>query len=771
MTIKDKLSGTSGSVGGSMLVARVSPPLPDTGLPRQISFQRRAGNRVFEIATRPGGLLVRRLAADLADMGYEVAWVRPLPFEVETSSLGALLLMAFASARRSSSSGREPLVVVESPTATQVETLVGQLLGPGAHGAFAPSMVMVMDNRGGISAPVSNSIHLQVPSLSPRLARRLVPEQDARVIPLRQLSRAADGLAGLVDGALRSLPLLGGAELAGIVTKARDPAALTRALASRILRDASAEQLAAVEMSGRLGYAHARLRALEPAVARSPADPWWIPLTADWLQVNPAWQEALVAQPMRAPGLERSVCLSRLVADLVDEGAVPEAIELCIDAGWHGLAADLLAGEAERLECSGRHATLIGWLARLSAQETGSHSGLAKFALEWHRTTWQADQAKAGQRVPMAPVTRPSTQQRRFFRRLSLNPANPARPAKRPPARRPPATELGDSVVVLTERYKDELFPPAARTGLAGQDSGPPGNTGLAAAPGPRRPGQATLPLTTPASPISKTPGTRPWLGATDAADGVPVEARLLGSFELCVDGQPVLEWRGNRGRLLLAFLLLHRARPVHRDALGGVFWPEATPDVARNRLHVALYGLRRDLRAISPHPIVIHERGGFTFHSGADLWIDKEAFTTAVRAGRRQEVSRPDLALGCYETALELYRGDLLEDAPYEEWALLDREQLKVQYLEMLDRIAKIRFEIGRYADCIEVCQRLASGYPCREDIHRLLMRCYARLNKPHLAVHQYHQCERQLRDETGLKPAGETQNLYEQIRRRQPV
>jgi DNA-binding SARP family transcriptional activator len=710
---------------------------------------------------------VRRLAADLADMGYEVAWLRPLPFEVETSSLSALLLMALASARRSPACGRQPLVVAESPTAAQAEALVGQLLGPDVHGAFSPSVVLVMDARSGISPSTSKSIHLRVPSLSPRLARGLVPE-DTRVIPFRKLSRAAGGLAGLVDGALRSLPQLGAAELVDIATQARDPTALTRALASRILSDASAETLAAVEMSGRLGYAHARLRALEPAVARSAGDPWWIPLTADWLQVNPAWREALAAGSTRVPGLERSACLSRLVADLVDEGALHEAIELCIDAGWHGLAADLLAGEAERLESAGRHATLIGWLVRLSPEETRSHSGLATLILDWQQATREENRSEVGQRVPVTPSPR---RPHRFSRRLSSISADAARPPVRPPPPRPAAPAFGDFLAALTERDKDQPFPAAARTSLMGQDPALSAGAELIAAPGPTRPGPTTLPWTTPASQITGTPSPRPWAGATEPTGGVHVEARLLGSFELCVDGQPVLRWRGNRGRLLLAYLLLHHARPVHRDALGGVFWPEATPDVARNRLHVALHGLRRDLRTVSQHPIVIHDRGGFTFHSDVALWIDSEAFTTAVRTAIREEVSRPEVALGGYETALELYRGDLLEDAPYEEWALLGREQLRVQGLETLDRIAKIRFELGRYAACIEACQRLATGYPCREDIHRMLMRCYARLNKPHLAAHQYSQCERQLRDEGGLKPAAATRNLYEQIRGRRPV
>jgi DNA-binding SARP family transcriptional activator len=676
-------------------------------------------------------------------MGYEVAWARPMPFEADSSSLGALLLTALTTARRSSSCGREPLVVVETPTAAQAETIVSQLLAPDALGVSAPCVVLVMDAERGTCASEIDSILLEVPSWPPSLADCLVPEDDRRTLPLRRLSRVASGLADLIDGVLRSLPQLGAAELASVVAKTRGPAALTHALANSILSDASAEKLAALEMSGRLGYAHARFRALEPALARSAGDPWWVPLTADWLQVNLVWRDALVVRSAQAPSLERSACLSRLVADLVDEGALHEAIDLCLDAGWHGLGADLLAGEAERLVSSGRSATLAGWLVRLPAEETRCHAGLATFARELQQEAWQDDRDKVDHRALLAPVT-PSPPRRFWsFRRSRYNAADTVRPYLPPGVADLPAATLDDSV--CSDSRKSGMLGKSLRTGLAVQASIPAGGADLPGARTPMQPGQVT--------------------------GGVRADARLLGAFELHVDGQPVRQWRGNRGRMLLAYLLLHHARPVHRDVLGGVFWPDATPDVVRNRLHVALYGLRRDLRVVSQHPIVVHSQGGFSLHPDVALWLDTEAFVVAVGTARREEDSRKDVALGYYETALELYRGDFLEDAPFEEWALLEREQLRVQYLETLDRIARMRFELGRYAGCIEVCQRLATGDPCREDVHRLLMRCYVRLNKPHLAVHQYHRCERQLRDEVGLKPAEATRQLYEQIRRRQLV
>jgi DNA-binding SARP family transcriptional activator len=256
-----------------------------------------------------------------------------------------------------------------------------------------------------------------------------------------------------------------------------------------------------------------------------------------------------------------------------------------------------------------------------------------------------------------------------------------------------------------------------------------------------------------------------------DPSIPLQVEARLFGQFEVLVRGQPVQQWRGNRGRMLLAFLLLNRSRPLTRDELGGAFWPDAAPGVVRNRLHVALYGLRKDLRALTDHPIVVHGQRGFSIHAGIDLWLDTEVFDTALAATRRQLPGSGGDALACYEKAVGLYRGELLEDAPFEEWALLRRERLRLQLLEALDQVARLRFTAGRYTDCLDACQRLIPGDLCREEIHRLMMRCYTRLNQPHLAVRQYHQCEHQLRDDLGIEPADATRQLYERIRRRELI
>ncbi len=699
-----------------MLVARIAPPLPNGELPQQVLFGAPSGQQIVELIAPPGGLLVRRLAADLASLGYEVAWIRPMPFETDTGSLAHLLLTALTARRALPGEHGPVVVVVESPTAAQAEAVLDQLLAPGVPEPSGPSVVLVVDSRQHQRSRYTEMarVCVDVPTLPSDQVRGLIPDQGRSKVPVRQLSVAAGGLPGLIDSALRSMSRIGIAELSRIVAKAREPSALTRAVVQRLLDDASSAQLAALEMAAHLGYAHARFGSLELAVAESAHHPWWVPLTDGWWQVDPAWRPSLVACAARATEVTRSVCLGRLVADLAEAGAIHEGIELCINAGRPGLAADLLAGEAEMLLSSGRYGALTCWLGRLPHEEARSHPSMARIAAELIPA---GSASKNGSPAPILPAP----QKRRWiFHRSSRSSADVA------------ADPAAPTVAVLN---RDGAWrPPSA-----------PGDVGWGA-----------------------------WHGASQVTDPdapIRVEARLLGQFELLVKGQPVQHWRGNRGRMLLAFLLLHRTRPLSRDELGGAFWPEAAPDVVRNRLHVALYGLRKDLRTLCEHPIVVHSRRGFSFHPGIDLWLDIEAFDEALCAARKEQPSSQEGALTYYEMALQLYRGDLLEDAPFEEWALLSRERLRLRHLDALDQVARLRFAVGRYTDCLDVCQRLIPGDLCREEIHRLVMHCYTRLNQPHLAVRQYHQCERQLRDELGIEPAEATRQLYERIRRRELV
>src|SRR5262249_44342257 len=189
---------------------------------------------------------------------------------------------------------------------------------------------------------------------------------------------------------------------------------------------------------------------------------------------------------------------------------------------------------------------------------------------------------------------------------------------------------------------------------------------------------------------------------------------RALGTFEVAVNGVAATSWKGNRGRMLIAYLLLHRSQPVGCEMLAGVFWPGASPSQARNRLHVTLHGLRRDLRTVTDQPVLVYARG-YRLNPELRVEIDLEVFDELVAEARQAEADGDaDRAMKAYEAAMVLSGGDLLEDAPYEEWTVLPREQHRVARLRALDRLADLQFQAGDYDACIETCQRLLATDYC---------------------------------------------------------
>jgi hypothetical protein len=130
--------------------------------------------------------------------------------------------------------------------------------------------------------------------------------------------------------------------------------------------------------------------------------------------------------------------------------------------------------------------------------------------------------------------------------------------------------------------------------GLAPPQLGQPAQAGPDRRPG--RPRALVLFRTGGAAPVRRAAGTVLERGRGAPRRGV-VEARLFGTLQLRVDGTPVTGWAGQRGPSVLRFLLSRQGHGCARDELLAEFWPEVSPGAARNRLQVAVSGLRRTLQ------------------------------------------------------------------------------------------------------------------------------------------------------------------------------
>ena len=245
------------------------------------------------------------------------------------------------------------------------------------------------------------------------------------------------------------------------------------------------------------------------------------------------------------------------------------------------------------------------------------------------------------------------------------------------------------------------------------------------------------------------------------------LEAKLLGGFEFTVDGRAVSFQNGPRGLMLLKYLLAHHPRPQQRDVLMDVFWPGVDPDRARSRLHVALSGLRRSFKGLIDVPVVEFRAGRYQLSSELELRTDVEDFERlAAMASEAEHAGDSATAIECCERAIAVYRGDFLVDEPYEDWALLRRETLRVKYLDLLDRLTTSYLADERIGECISAAQHILHQDACREDAHRLLMRCYARQGRIHQVTRQFELCARAIQSALGCEPSEATATLYRSIR-----
>ena len=148
---------------------------------------------------------------------------------------------------------------------------------------------------------------------------------------------------------------------------------------------------------------------------------------------------------------------------------------------------------------------------------------------------------------------------------------------------------------------------------------------------------------------------------------------RLLGGFAALVDGEAVPDraFRLKKARELVKLLALARGHRLHREQAMDVLWRDREPSAAGNNLNQAVHAARRALGAN-----VIDVRQELLV---LDAEVDVDMFERAAANARRAA------APGAYRAALALYRGELLPENRYDDWA----DQRRIDLAELHDALA----------------------------------------------------------------------------------
>ena len=245
-----------------------------------------------------------------------------------------------------------------------------------------------------------------------------------------------------------------------------------------------------------------------------------------------------------------------------------------------------------------------------------------------------------------------------------------------------------------------------------------------------------------------------------------PVSICLLGRFRVLKAGSPVTLRPGGKTEALLCCLALQEHYRAPREWLLETVWPESDPQHATHALNSLVHAARKSFGdALAGAAPVVYTDGGYRLNTEAGVAVDIGQFDTLV--DRAERGFRNGDVAGALQSALhaiQVYQGDLCTVDGVR--ALVERERLRAVHLSLLGQVADQYFREKDYRSALRYALLLLGHDPCREDAHRLVMRCYVRFGQRAQAFRQYRTCERMLESEFDARPEPLTEELYDQLR-----
>ncbi len=237
---------------------------------------------------------------------------------------------------------------------------------------------------------------------------------------------------------------------------------------------------------------------------------------------------------------------------------------------------------------------------------------------------------------------------------------------------------------------------------------------------------------------------------------------RLLGTPLVVLDDQPLTITR-KKSRALLYYLASHD-KPLTRDQLLAIFWPDSDRVSAQQVLRTTLHGLRQALGTA----LVVDEN---TLSLAPDTNIDARTFEANLQA------QRPTSNLQSLASTLQLYRGDFLagfalsDSAEFDNWLAEQQEHYRRLAIRGFIALATLHEQQQDYHTALAALDRALAFDPLQEDVQRSALRLHYLAGDRTGAIRRYESLRKLLDEEMGVPPMAETRALYDEIIRDQVV
>jgi DNA-binding SARP family transcriptional activator len=236
------------------------------------------------------------------------------------------------------------------------------------------------------------------------------------------------------------------------------------------------------------------------------------------------------------------------------------------------------------------------------------------------------------------------------------------------------------------------------------------------------------------------------------------IAIQVLGTPEILIDSVPV-HFPFLKVKALLCYLAI-TAQPHSRHALASLLWGDSPEKKARNSLRNALYAIKRSLAPIE----ILHVDRSI---------VRLDSTRVAVDAAELEAVAAKATTAEALATGLAWWRapfmdGISLPDAPdFEAW-LADRQaHFQRLYLDSLLRLGNLYRQEQQWEAARDALELLLTHDPLHEIGYQELMRLQSDRGNRAAALRQYDRLRYTLREELGVDPSRDSQQLHLEILR----
>ncbi len=244
---------------------------------------------------------------------------------------------------------------------------------------------------------------------------------------------------------------------------------------------------------------------------------------------------------------------------------------------------------------------------------------------------------------------------------------------------------------------------------------------------------------------------------------------QLLGTPRVLWDDQPLTITR-KKSRALVYYLAAHD-KPLTREQILAVFWPDSDRASAQQVLRTTLHGLRQALGAA----LVTDEN---TLSLAPDTDIDVRMFEANLqRPISSLHAQHPTSNIHSLTSTLQLYRDDFLtgfalsDSAEFDDWLTAQQEHYRRLAIRGFIALADLHEQQQDYQAALAALDRALAFDPLQEDVQRSALRVHYLAGDRTGAIRRYESLRKLLDEEMGVPPMAETRALYDEIIRDQLV